>query len=92
MLVIGRQVDEAMEFARVVGEALALGLLPACAPAWSPRHLVSVRAERRVEEVNVRVQRIIAGDLSERLPQHKNGDQFSSSPASSTACSTRWRI
>ncbi len=138
VLVIGRQVDEAMEFARVVGEALALGLLPALCLCLVAGALVSVRAERRVEEVNVRVQRIVAGDLSERLPQHKNGDQFSklagivngmldemedligalagvgndiahdlrtpltlslihitsfpSSPASSTACSTRWRI
>ncbi len=77
VLVIGRQVDEAMEFARVVGEALALGLLPALCLCLVAGALVSVRAERRVEEVNVRVQRIVAGDLSERLPQHKNGDQFS---------------
>jgi signal transduction histidine kinase len=33
-----------------------------------------VRAERRVEEVNRRVQRIIAGDLKERLP-HRNVDE-----------------
>ena len=74
MLMIGRNVDEAREISRVVGEALALGLLPAfclclLAGAW-----LSVRAQRRVEEVNQRVQRIIAGDLTERLP-HRNIDE-----------------
>ena len=73
-LVIGREVDEAKEISHVVGQALALGLLPAfclclLAGAW-----LSMRAQRRVEEVNQRVQRIIAGDLRERLP-HRNVDE-----------------
>ena len=74
VLVIGRNVDETREISRVVGQALALGLLPAfclclLAGAW-----LSVRAQKRVEEVNQRVQRIIAGDLRERLP-HRNVDE-----------------
>ena len=74
VLVLGRDVDEAMEISHVVGEALLLGLLPAfllclLAGAW-----LSVRAQRRVEDVNQRVQRIIAGDLRERLP-HRNTDE-----------------
>ncbi|SDT58721.1 sensor histidine kinase [Bradyrhizobium canariense] len=74
VLVLGRNVDEAMEISSVVGQALALGLLPGfclclLAGAW-----LSVRAQKRVEEVNVRVRRIIAGDLRERLP-HRNVDE-----------------
>jgi signal transduction histidine kinase len=74
VLIIGRNVDEAKEIAVVVGQALAWGLLPGfclclLAGAW-----LSVRAQRRVEEVNQRVQRIIAGDLRERLP-HRNVDE-----------------
>src|SRR5258707_8104874 len=74
VLVVGRNVDEAKEISHVVGEALGLGLLPAfllclLAGAW-----LSVRAQKRVEEVNQRVQRIIAGDLRERLP-HRNVDE-----------------
>jgi signal transduction histidine kinase len=74
ILVIGRNVDETAEVFKVVGAALALGLLPAfclwlLAGAW-----LSARARRRVEEVNLRVQRIIAGDLHERLP-HRNVDE-----------------
>src|SRR6202158_2016250 len=74
VLILGRNVDEAGEISPVVGQALALGLLPGfclclLAGAW-----LSVRAQRRVEEVNQRVQRIIAGDLRERLP-HRNVDE-----------------
>ena len=77
VLVLGRNVDEAMEISHVVGEALALGLLPGfclclLAGAW-----LSVRAQKRVEEVNQRVQRIIAGDLRERLPHRTVDEPFS---------------
>jgi signal transduction histidine kinase len=73
-LMIGRNVDETGEISHVVGEALALGLFPAfclclLAGAW-----LSLRAQKRVEEVNQRVQRIIAGNLRERLP-HRNVDE-----------------
>jgi signal transduction histidine kinase len=73
-LVIGREVDETREISHVVGQALALGLLPAfclclLAGAW-----LSLRAQKHVEEVNQRVQRIIAGNLRERLP-HRNVDE-----------------
>ena len=77
VLILGRNVDEAGEISHVVGQALALGLLPAfllclLAGAW-----LSVRAQRRVEEVNQRVQRIIAGDLRERLPHRTVDEPFS---------------
>jgi signal transduction histidine kinase len=77
VLLLGRNVDEAREISHVVGQALALGLLPGfllclLAGAW-----LSVRAQKRVEEVNQRVQRIIAGDLSERLPHRTVDEPFS---------------
>jgi signal transduction histidine kinase len=77
VLVIGREVDEANKISHVVGIALTLGLLPGfclclLAGAW-----LSVRAQKRVEEVNQRVQRIIAGDLRERLPHRAANEPFS---------------
>jgi signal transduction histidine kinase len=77
VLLLGRNIDEAREISHVVGQALALGLLPGfvlclLAGAW-----LSVRAQKRVEEVNQRVQRIIAGDLSERLPHRAVDEPFS---------------
>jgi signal transduction histidine kinase len=76
-LVIGREVDETREISNVVGQALALGLLPAfclclLAGAW-----LSMRAQKRVEDVNQRVQRIIAGNLRERLPYRNVDEPFS---------------
>ena len=77
VVVIGREVDEAKKISHVVGLALGLGLVPGfclclLAGAW-----LSMRAQERVEEVNQRVQRIIAGDLRERLPHRSVDEPFS---------------
>src|SRR3981189_3532605 len=74
---IGGEVAVKRERSHVGGQALALGLLPAfclclLAGAW-----LSMRAQERVEEVNQRVQRIIAGDLRERLPRRDVDEPFS---------------
>src|SRR6202012_5843790 len=76
-LLIGREVDEAREISRVVGQALLLGLLPALCLCLLAGAWLSMRAQRRVEEVNQKVQRIIAGDLRERLPRRHVDEPFS---------------
>src|SRR3954468_17890189 len=76
-LVVGREVDEAREISHVVAQALALGLLPALCLCLLAGAWLSMRAQKRVEEVSQRVQRIIAGDLRERLPQRDVDDPFS---------------
>jgi signal transduction histidine kinase len=77
VLVIGRNVDEVGEIARVVGRALALGLIPAVCLFLAVGVALSARARRRIAEVNERVQRIVAGNLRERLPHRKTNDPFS---------------
>jgi signal transduction histidine kinase len=76
-LVIGREVDETREISHVVGQALALGLLPALCLCLLAGAWLSIRAQKRVDEVNQRVQRIIAGDLRERLPHRDVDEPFS---------------
>ena len=76
VLVIGRKVDEGLEISGIVGETLALGLLPALCLSIAAGVLLSVRAQKRVEEVNERVQRIVDGDLRQRLPTRGVGDSF----------------
>src|SRR5882672_5968280 len=76
-LVIGREVDETREISHVVGQALALGLLPGLCLCLLAGAWLSMRAQKRVEEVNQRVQRIVAGDLRERLPHRDVDDPFS---------------
>jgi signal transduction histidine kinase len=77
VLVIGRNGDEIGEIARIVGGALALGLFPAVLLCLAVGLLLSARARKRIAEVNVRVQRIVAGNLRERLPQRNTDDPFS---------------
>src|SRR6202171_6247468 len=77
VLVIGRNVDEVGEIARVVGRALALGLAPALLLCLAIGVALSARAQKRIAEVNERVHRIVAGDLHERLPYRNVGDPFS---------------
>jgi signal transduction histidine kinase len=77
VLVIGRNVDEVGEIARVVGGALALGLIPAVLLCLAVGVALSARARKRIVEVNNRVQRIVAGHLSERLPHREADDPFS---------------
>jgi signal transduction histidine kinase len=77
VLVIGRLVDETTGIARVIGQALGLGLVLALGLCLVAGMLASLRASKRVDEVNRRVQRIVAGDLRERLPQRNAGDPFS---------------
>jgi signal transduction histidine kinase len=77
VLVIGREVDETREISHAVGQALALGLLPALCLCLLAGAWLSIRAQNRVDEVNQRVQRIIAGDLRERLPHRDVDEPFS---------------
>jgi signal transduction histidine kinase len=76
VVMIGRNIDEVAEIARIVEQALTLGLLPALCLAIGTGMLLSLRAKRRVEEVNERVQRIVAGDLRQRLPTQGLDDPF----------------
>jgi signal transduction histidine kinase len=77
VLVIGRNVDEIGEIAHVVGWAFALGVIPAVALCLAVGVALSARARWRIVEVNERVQRIVAGNLRERLPHRKTDDPFS---------------
>ena len=77
MLVIGRNVDDVAEIAHVVGGALALGLLSAVLLCFAVGVALNARARRQIVEINERVQRIVAGNLRERLPHRNTDDPFS---------------
>ena len=77
VLAIGRNIDEVAEIAHVVGRALALGLIPAVLLCIAVGVVLSARARQRIVEVNERVQRIVAGNLRERLPHRNADDPFS---------------
>lgn len=76
VLLVGRDADEIEEIARVVGGALALGLFPAVFLCIAVGVALSARARRRIVDVNEQVQRIVAGNLRERLPLGNSDDPF----------------
>jgi signal transduction histidine kinase len=75
-VVYARNVDEVTRFAEIVGRALALGLIPALCLSAAAGALLGIRAQNRVDVVNQRVRRIVAGDLRERLPTRGVNDPF----------------
>jgi len=76
VLAIGRSNGEIEEIAEIVGRALGLGLLPAFALAVGIGMVLSLRALDRLTDVNRKIQRIVAGDLRERLPTRGSDDPF----------------
>lgn len=76
-LAIGRNIDAVAEIAHVVDRAFALGVVPAVLLCLAVGVVLSARARQRIVEVNERVQRIVAGNLRERLPHRSTDDPFS---------------
>ena len=76
IFVIGQNIGDIREIADIVRRALALGLLPGLGLAVGIGMALSTRAHNRLSQVNGRIQRIVAGDLRERLPTLGSGDAF----------------
>ncbi len=76
ILVIGRNVDELRQIREIVEDALALGLIPALFLGLAVGAFLSLRAQTRVDAVASKVQRIVAGELRERLPTDGVKDPF----------------
>lgn len=75
-LVIARSDYEFTWIVHIVERALAVGLIPALGLSLAVGVFLSIRAQRRIEEVNSKIQRIVAGELRERLPTRGTDDPF----------------
>jgi signal transduction histidine kinase len=75
-LVVGRYVEDFTRIAEISRRALAFGLVPALCLSLAAGAFLSIRAQRRVEEVNSKIRRIVAGELRERLPARGTDDPF----------------
>lgn len=75
-LVIGRNSEELERLREEVARALALGLLPAVMLSLATGIFLSWRANQRVKEVNDAAERIMHGQLRDRLPVHGTADDF----------------
>ena len=68
VLLVAHNADDSRQVGHIVARGLALGLVPALCLALVTGTWLSKRAQRRIDEMNRRVQRVIAGELNERLP------------------------
>lgn len=75
-LVIARKFDDLRRIEASVRNALVIGLIPALLLGLAVGTLLSVRAQRRLDEVTGKIRRIMAGDLRERLPTRGVNDPF----------------
>ena len=76
VLVVGRNVDALRTLGDIVLSALELGVIPALFLSMAAGAFVSWRAQQRVKSVHRSAERILFGDLSERLPVHGTDDDF----------------
>jgi signal transduction histidine kinase len=76
ILLVAWSNDYNNEIAEIIKRGLALAVIPALCLGFGAAIVLSIRAQRRVEEVNQRVQRIVAGHLKERLPIRGVNDPF----------------
>ena len=75
-LVIGRNVESLDNLQTVVIHALELGLVPAMLLALAAGALASQRTRKQLQKVHETAERIMKGDLRERLPTHGGGDDL----------------
>jgi signal transduction histidine kinase len=75
-LLIARGVDELAGVGDIVERVLVLGLIPALGLGLAAGTFLSLRGQKRIDEVAGKVQRIVAGELRERLPAQGVNDPF----------------
>ncbi|MFO1127249.1 MAG: HAMP domain-containing sensor histidine kinase [Rhodospirillales bacterium] len=75
-LLVGRDVHERGKFRLIVLEAFAWSLAATLALGMIGGLLLSRRVLGRVEQVAATARRIMAGDLTQRLPRDRSGDEF----------------
>ena len=76
VVVIGRNVDEMRQVANTVGRGIVLQLVPGLILALVLGAWLSVRAQRRVEEMRTQASRIMSGELQARLPMRQSRDSL----------------
>jgi signal transduction histidine kinase len=76
LLVFGRGIRVLRMLAGIVARALLLGAIPAIGPGIAAGIWLSQQARRRVKAVNRSIERIMQGNVHERLPVHDMADDF----------------
>jgi signal transduction histidine kinase len=75
-LLVGRDTQERQDLRNIMLSALAWGVLPALLLGLGGGVLIGRYALKRVDAVGAASQRIVRGDLSQRIPLAGSGDEF----------------
>jgi signal transduction histidine kinase len=73
-LIMGRSLYEIRALQQSVLSSLAIGIVPTILVALITGVILSLRAARRLNAIHLAIDRVIAGDLRERLPAHRIPD------------------
>ena len=76
VLIVAREADEILEVRANLVKGAAVGIIPAILLSLGGGALVGVATERRLRRLNAVAERIIGGDLQERLPEKGGGDEL----------------
>ena len=76
VLVVARAADEILEVRSDLIHGAAAGIVPAILLSLLGGGLVGIATERRLRRINAVAERVIAGELGERLPGAPGGDEL----------------
>ncbi len=76
LLVVARDADEFLDVRADLVRGAAIGIIPAILLSLGGGVLVGYASERRLRRLNAVAERIIGGDLLERLPEHAGGGEL----------------
>lgn len=76
VLLLGRSLYEIYALRRSVLQALAIGIVPSIILALLAGALLSLRSSRRLQSIRYAINRVVRGDLHERLPVHRRPDDI----------------
>ena len=76
ILVVARPADEIIKVRGDLIRGAAIGIVPAILLSLVGGGLVGIATERRLRRINMVAERVIAGELGERLPSPSGGDEL----------------
>lgn len=76
ILVVARSAEEILEVRRRLVNGAVVGIVPAILLSLAGGAWAGLATERRLRRLNVVAERLIAGDLRERLPTRPGGDEL----------------
>lgn len=88
-LVVGRDIAERRAFQTMVRDVLLISLLAIAAIAIAGGLILALRLRRRIDAMSAASRRIMAGDLTQRIPMTGSGDEFDGLAASLNAMIAR---